>query len=42
MRNFGTAINPGFGSVHETGILVIIGDIYESKKERHLASYHKE
>jgi hypothetical protein len=42
MRNFGTAINPGFGSVQETGILVTIGDIYESKKERHLASYHKE
>jgi hypothetical protein len=42
MRNFGTAINPGFGSVQETGILVTIGDIYESKKERHLASYHKD
>jgi hypothetical protein len=41
MRNFGTAINPGFGSVQETGILVTIADIYESKKERHLASYHK-
>ena len=41
MRNFGTAINPGFGSVQETGMLVTIGDIYESKKERHLASYHK-
>jgi hypothetical protein len=41
MRNFGTAINPGFGCVQETGILVTIADIYESKKERHLASYHK-
>jgi hypothetical protein len=41
MRNFGTAINPGFGSVQETGILVTIRDIYESKKERHLASYNK-
>lgn len=41
MKNFGTAINPGFGSVQETGILVTINDIYESKKKRHLASYHK-
>ena len=42
MRNFGTAINPGFGNVQETGILVTVGDIYESKKERHVASYRKE
>ena len=42
MRNFGTAINPGFGSVQETGILVTIKDIYDSKKERHLNSYRKE
>jgi hypothetical protein len=42
MKNFGTAINPGFGSVQETGILVTIGDIYESKKKRHLSSYKKQ
>ncbi len=42
MRHFGTAINPGFGNVQETGILVTVGDIYESKKERHVASYRKE
>ncbi len=42
MRNFGTAINPGFGNVQETGILVTIQDIYDSKKERHLNSYRKE
>lgn len=39
MRVFGTAINPTFGGVEETGILVKIADIYESKKERHLNSY---
>ncbi len=42
MLCFGTAINPGFGGVEETGILVIIGDIYQSKKERHINSYLKE
>lgn len=41
MRNFGTAVNMEFGEVHETGILVTIGDIYEIKKERHLSSYKK-
>lgn len=42
MRVFGTAINPTFGGVEETGILVRISDIYESKKERHLNSYLQE
>ncbi len=36
MKNFGTASNPDFGGVEETGILVTIADIYEAKKERHL------
>lgn len=39
MKSFGTAINPTFGGVEETGILVTMADIYESKKERHLNSY---
>jgi hypothetical protein len=39
MRNFGTAINDEFGDVDETGILVKIADIYDSKKERHVSSY---
>ncbi|HQQ93703.1 MAG TPA: GNAT family N-acyltransferase [Bacteroidia bacterium] len=39
MKSFGTALNPGFGDVEETGILVKMADIYESKKERHLNSY---
>ena len=39
MRTFGTAINPGFGDVEETGILINIADIYPRKKERHLTTY---
>ncbi len=42
MLSFGTAINPTFGGVEETGILVTIADIYESKSERHIATYTKE
>lgn len=41
MKCFGTALNEHFGEVEETGILVTIADIYDSKKERHLASYKK-
>lgn len=36
MKTFGTAINPDFGDVEETGILVTLKDIYEEKKERYL------
>jgi hypothetical protein len=36
MKTFGTAINPHFGGVEETGILVCIEDIYPEKKARHL------
>jgi hypothetical protein len=36
MKTFGTAANPEFGGVEETGILVTIADIYEDKKERHI------
>jgi len=39
MRTFGTAINPPFGDVEETGILINIADIYMRKKERHLTNY---
>lgn len=42
MLSFGTAINPTFGGVEETGILVTIADIYESKSDRHIATYVKE
>lgn len=39
MKSFGTATNPTFGGVEETGILVTMADIYESKMERHVKSY---
>jgi hypothetical protein len=41
MKTFGTAPNHLFGDVEETGILVTIADIYDSKKERHLSTYKK-
>ena len=40
MKIFGTAINDEFGDVEETGIFVTISDIFEEKKERHIATYH--
>ena len=36
MKTFGTAVNPEFGGVEETGILVTIADIFPEKKERHM------
>lgn len=36
MKTFGTAVNPEFGSVEETAILITIADIFEDKKERHM------
>jgi len=36
MKCFGTSINTNFGDVEETGILVTVDDIYNSKKRRHL------
>lgn len=41
MKTFGTAFNPHFGNVEETGIMVTIDDIYPEKKERHISTYHK-
>jgi len=42
MKMFGTSVNHEFGGVEETGILVKIDDIYESKKHRHITSYQPE
>ena len=42
MLSFGTANNPDFGDVEETGILITIPDIYETKKARHINSYLRE
>ena len=36
LRSFGTALNPGFGNVEETGLLVTISDMFEEKVKRHL------
>lgn len=36
MKTFGTAVNPDFGDVEETAILVTLADIYPEKKERHM------
>jgi hypothetical protein len=36
MKTFGTAVNPEFGNVEETAILVTIADIFPDKKERHM------
>ena len=36
MKTFGTALNDEFGAVEETGIMITIKDIYESKKHRHM------
>ena len=41
LRSFGTALNPGFGKVEETGILVTIKDMFEEKVKRHL-TYDKD
>jgi hypothetical protein len=40
MKTFGTASNTHFGEVEETGILVKFDDIYPTKKERHISTYH--
>lgn len=36
MLYFGTSLNPGFGEVEESGILVTLDDVYDFKKDRHL------
>lgn len=41
MKMFGTAINDEFGNVEESGIFIVINDIFEEKKQRHIASYNK-
>lgn len=39
MKVFGTAINPHFGGVEETAIMVTINDIYKEKVERHISTF---
>jgi len=42
MKVFGTAINDGFGDVEETGILIAIDEILESKRIRHIDKFAQE
>jgi len=39
MKSFGTAKNLDFGGVEETGILITVADIEESKKNRHIEGF---
>ncbi len=39
MKVFGTAINPEFGNVEETGIFFKISEIFEEKKRRHIQTF---
>ncbi len=39
MKTFGTALNDHFGEVEETGIMVTISEIYDTKKVRHISTY---
>lgn len=42
MKVFGTALNDDFGEVEETGILINLDDIYESKKDRHMSTFERD
>ena len=42
MKTFGTAMNDEFGAVEETGILITIADIYDTKKQRHIETYDRD
>lgn len=42
MRTFGTAISDEFGDVEETGILLDIDDMYDTKIDRHVSTYIEE
>jgi hypothetical protein len=39
MKSFGTALNPSFGGVEETAIMITLEDMYVEKYERHIKSY---
>ncbi|WP_209330818.1 GNAT family N-acetyltransferase [Lunatimonas salinarum] len=42
MKTFGTSMNYEFGAVEETGILLTIADIYDTKKHRHLDTFERD
>ena len=41
MKVFGTSVNEHFGNVEETGMLITIKDIYETKQKRHIHDIKK-
>ncbi|MCH5245584.1 MAG: GNAT family N-acetyltransferase [Muribaculaceae bacterium] len=41
MKMFGTAINDEFGDVEESGIFLVIDDIFEEKKQRHIDTFKR-
>lgn len=42
MVTFGTALNDEFGEVEETGIMIRLSDVYESKKHRHMDTFERD
>ncbi len=42
MKMFGTSLNPHFGNVEESGIMVNFKDMYKTKTDRYISSYIKE
>jgi len=42
MRTFGTVISDEFGDVEETGIMLSIDDMYDTKVDRHVSTYLEE
>ncbi len=42
MVTFGTALNDEFGEVEETGIMIRLEDVYESKKHRHMDTFERD
>ncbi|MDE6136992.1 MAG: GNAT family N-acetyltransferase [Muribaculaceae bacterium] len=42
MRMLGTAVNDEFGNVEESGIFMVIDEILDEKKARHIATYNSD
>jgi len=42
LKTFGTVLNPSFGNVEETAMMITINDLYKQKVERHVSSYFPE
>jgi hypothetical protein len=41
MKVFGTVLNPHFGEVEETGIMITMSDLYKKKVVRHVSTYQR-